>query len=193
MEQRSLHGSLTEQNLLKAFAGESQARNRYTYYASQARKEGYELIANFFQETANNEEEHGKQFFSFLEGGMVEFTASYPAGIIGTTEQNLLLAAEGEYDEWSDLYPEYASVAEDEGFLKVAAKFKMIVEIEKHHERRFRKLLEVLSAGEMFSRGTEQPWFCLKCGHVHMGNNAPEVCPVCLHPKAQFADLLDVF
>lgn len=193
MEKKSVHGTLTEQNLLKAFAGESQAKNRYTFYAKKAREEGYEVIAKFFEETANNEEHHAKEFFKFLEGGMVEITAAYPAGIIGTTAQNLLEAAEGEYDEWSDLYPEFAKVAEEEGFPKIAVKFRLIVAVEKDHEQRFRKLLEVLEAGEIFKKDDPQAWRCFKCGYVFKGKKAPEKCPICDHPQAYFEIMDDQF
>lgn len=193
MEKKSLHGTRTEQNLLKAFAGESQAKNRYTFFAKQASKEGYEVIARYFEETANNEEHHAKEFFKFLEGGMVEITAAYPAGMIGTTAQNLLAAAEGEYDEWADLYPEFAKVAQEEGFPHIAVKFRLITAVEKDHERRFRKLLEVLQAGEMFKKDDSQEWRCMKCGYVHKSKTAPEKCPICDHPQAFFEIMDDKF
>ncbi len=189
----SIRGTQTEQNLLKAFAGESQARNRYTFFASQAKKEGYEVIARFFEETANNEEQHAKQFFKFLEGGMVEITAAYPAGMIGNTAENLLAAADGEMDEWSELYPHFAETAEKEGFPQVAAKFRLIIAIEKHHEARYRKLLATLESGEMFKKSEKTAWRCRKCGHVHNGTSAPEKCPVCDHPQAYFEIMHDEF
>lgn len=181
-----MKGSRTEQNLMKAFAGESQARNRYTYYASVARNEGYVQIANLFQETADNEKEHAKVFFKLLEGGMVEFTASYPAGWVGTTADNLLAAAEGEKEEWGTLYPDFASVAEGEGFIKVAATFRKIAEVESYHERRYRKLLANVEAGKVFQRDENTSWKCNNCGYVHAGMGAPKSCPSCAHPTAHF-------
>ncbi len=181
---KSVKGTKTEKNLLAAFAGESQARNRYNMFAKQARKEGYEVIAKFFDETAENEKQHAKQFFSFLEGGMVEIVASYPAGVIGSTLENLKEAAEGEYDEWYNLYPESAKIALEEGFDDVALKFSQIAEIEKYHEDRYRGLLAVLSAEGMFKKNEEQIWRCRECGFEHVGTDALEVCPVCNHPQA---------
>ncbi|HZK49787.1 MAG TPA: rubrerythrin family protein [Thermoleophilia bacterium] len=181
-----LKGSRTEQNLMKAFAGESQARNRYTYASAAARKEGYVQIGNIFLETAENEREHAKVFFKLLEGGTVEFTASYPAGPTGETAANLLAAAEGEKEEWGTLYPEFAQVAEDEGFKKVAARFRNIAEVESYHERRFRKLLANVEAGTAFSRSEDVRWKCNNCGYVHSGPGAPKVCPACEHPQAHF-------
>lgn len=183
---KSLKGTQTEQNLMKAFAGESQARNRYTFFAKQAKKDGYEVIAAAFTETAANEQEHAKIFFKFLEGGMVEFTAAYPAGVIGTTADNLAAAAAGEHDEWADLYPEFAKVAEEEGFTKVALAFELISTIEKHHEERYRKLLAILKAGKMFTSEESKTWRCRECGFEVHGKNAPEMCPVCDHPQAYY-------
>ena len=182
----SLKGTKTEQNLLKAFAGESQARNRYTMFAKIAKKEGYEQIAQMFLETADNELEHAKLFFRHLEGGMVEITATYPAGFEGNTQENLLAAANGEQEEWEDLYPEFAKIAEEEGFPKVAATFRMIAKIEKEHEERYRKLLKNVKEDLVFKSETEVMWVCRKCGHIHFGKKAPGVCPVCKHPQAYF-------
>ena len=186
MEKRDLIGSLTEQNLLKAFAGESQAANRYRMYAKQARKDGYEKIADFFEETVHNELRHSKIYFEFLKGGMVEITASYPAGIIGTTLQNLEEARQGEDDEGMDLYPGFGKVAEAEGFREIAMRFYQIAEIEKTHEERFRGLYETLEADQIFHKEEEIVWRCLECGHIHVGKEAPKKCPVCLHPQAFF-------
>jgi rubrerythrin len=184
--EESLKGTRTEQNLLKSFAGESQARSRYTFFASTAKKEGYEQIAGVFLETAEQEKEHAKRFFKFLEGGMVEITASYPAGIIGTTAQNLQAAADGELEEWNILYKEFADVAAQEGFPRVAATFRMIAKVEAEHEARYRKLLERLQADKFFEREEEIEWQCRNCGYVHKGKKAPEKCPACEHPKAFF-------
>jgi rubrerythrin len=182
----TLKGSKTEQNLLKAFAGESQARNRYTYFASAARKEGFEQIAAIFTETAENELEHAKVFFKHLEGGEVEITASYPAGRIGTTEENLLAAAEGEKMEWGTLYPGFAETAKKEGFSKVAESFKEISEVEQQHEKRYRKLLENVKKGTVFKKDKEVEWKCRNCGYVHRGKEAPKVCPACSHPQSYY-------
>ncbi len=184
--EKSIKGTLTEQNLLKAFAGESQARNRYTYFAKVAQKEGYEHIAAVFLETAEQEKQHAKQFFKFLEGGMVEITASYPAGVISTTAENLEAAAAGEHEEWTDLYPEFARIAEEEGFKKVATAFKMIAKVEAEHEARYKTLLERVKAEKVFEREEEIEWQCRKCGYVHKGKKALENCPACEHPKAYF-------
>ena len=186
MEQKCVKGTKTEQNLLKSFAGESQARNRYTFFASVAKKEGYEQIAGVFLETAEQEKEHAKKFFKFLEGGMVEITASYPAGIIGTTLQNLLAAAEGEQEEWEILYKEFADVAEEEGFPKIATTFRMIARVEAEHEARYRKLLANIENGSTFKKEEEIEWQCRNCGYVHKGTDAPEKCPACEHPQAYF-------
>ncbi len=185
----NLKGSKTEQNLLAAFAGESQARNRYTYFASAARKEGYEQIAAFFLETAENEKEHAKRFFKFLEGGMSEFTASFPAGMIGTTAQNLLSAASGENEEWAKLYPGFARIAEEEGFGAVAQTFRLIASVEVQHEKRYRRLLDNIEKGRVFRKDSTAVWKCRNCGYHHEGTEAPEVCPACLHPR-NFFELL---
>jgi len=183
-ETKSVKGTGTEQNLLKAFAGESQARNRYTYYASIAKKEGYEQIAALFLETAENEREHAKVFFKHLEGGEVEITASYPAGSLKTTADNLLAAAEGELMEWGTLYPDFAQVAEDEGFPAVARSFRHIADVESHHEARYRKLLANVEAGEVFARPQPVQWKCRNCGYVYEGAKALKECPACQHPQA---------
>jgi rubrerythrin len=182
----SIKGTRTEQNLLKAFAGESQARNRYTYFASVAKKEGLEQIAGLFEETALNEKEHAKRFFKFLEGGIVEIIASYPAGIIGTTLDNLKAAADGENEEWTLLYPEFARIAEEEGFKEVAMAFKMIAKVEKAHETRYRKLHNNLEEGKVFKKDGKVIWKCRNCGFLHEGTVAPNQCPACQHPQAYF-------
>lgn len=181
-----LKGSKTEQNLLKAFAGESQARMRYDYYAKQAKKEGLEQIAALFEETSLNERSHAKQFFKFLEGGMVEITASYPAGIVGSTLENLKASADGENEEWTELYPKFAQIAEEEGFKAVAAMFKMISKVEKAHEERYRTLYNNLESGMVFKRGEKVVWKCLVCGYLHEAQSAPQICPICSHPQAYF-------
>jgi rubrerythrin len=181
---KSIKGTITEQNLLKSFAGESQARNRYEFFASVARKEGYEQIANIFEETALQERAHAKRFFKFLEGGMTEITASYPAGKIGTTKENLKAAAEGEHEEWVDLYPHFAEVAKAEGFPEIATAYKMIAKVEAEHERRYLKLLQNLSEDKVFIKDGKVWWKCLKCGYVYESEKAYETCPACLHPKA---------
>ncbi len=182
----SLKGSRTEKNLLKSFAGESQARNRYTFFASAARKEGYIQIQRIFEETAANEKEHAEVFFKYLEGGDLEITAAYPAGKIGTTEENLLAAAEGELLEWGTLYPDFANVAREEGFLDVAESYTEIAEVEEEHEKRYRKLLENVKNGTVFKRDEEVEWHCLNCGYIHHGKEAPEVCPACQHPRSYY-------
>ncbi|NQT76435.1 MAG: rubrerythrin family protein [Bacteroidetes bacterium] len=189
----SIKGTQTEKNLLKAFAGESQAKNRYTFFAKQAKKDGYEQISALFLETAMNEEEHAKIFFKFLEGGDVEITAAYPAGVIGTTEENLKAAAMGENEEWTKLYPEFAEVAAQEGFKRVAATFKLISKIEADHEARFLKLLQNLVEGTAFLRNEKIQWFCRKCGHVHFGEKALDKCPVCGHPQGYFEEKAENF
>ena len=183
---KSLKGSKTEQNLLKAFAGESQARNRYEFSAKQAKKEGLEQIAGLFQETANQEKEHANRFFKFLEGGMVEITAAYPAGIIGHTAENLKAAAAGENEEWTELYPAFADIAKEEGFADVAAAFRMIAKVEEQHEKRYLKLLENLEKGVVFEKEDEVYWMCRNCGYIHKGKKAPKQCPACLHPQSYF-------
>jgi len=181
-----LKGSRTEKNLLAAFAGESQARTRYTFFASKAKKEGYEQISAIFTETAGNEKEHAELFFKLLKGGMVEITASYPAGVIGTTAENLKEAAEGEKLEWGTLYPDFAEVAEEEGFKEVANTFRMVAKVEKEHERRYRKLLANVEQGKVFKRDKPIKWKCRNCGHVYEGSEAPERCPVCDHARSYF-------
>ena len=183
---KSLKGTQTEQNLLKSFAGESQARMRYNYFAKKAKKEGLEQIAAIFEETAINEKEHAKRFFKFLEGGMVEITASYPAGVIGTTLDNLKAAADGENEEWTELYPHFADVAEKEGFNEIAVAYRKIAEVEKAHENRYRKLYENLNSGLVFERENKIVWKCRNCGYLHEGEKAPKVCPACLHPQSYF-------
>ena len=182
----SLKGTKTEKNLLISFAGESQARNRYTYFSGVAKKEGYEQIAAIFEETANQEKEHAKRFFKFLEGGGLEITWAYPAGKIGTTEENLIAAAEGEHEEWSFMYPEFAKVAAEEGFTAISKVFEFISEVEKFHEDRYLALLNNVKAGLVFDRNAEVKWQCRNCGYVHTGKSAPESCPACAHPKAYF-------
>lgn len=182
----SIKGTKTEQNLLKSFAGESQAKNRYTFFASQARKEGYEQIAEIFMLTAHQEQEHAKVFFKFLEGGMVEITASYPAGVIGNTLENLEAAASGENEEWTELYPEFARIADEEGFKIIAAKYRLIAKVEEQHEKRYRKLAKNVKEKKVFENDEETEWVCRNCGHVHKGRKAPEKCPTCEHPQAFF-------
>lgn len=183
---KTIKGTQTELNLLKSFAGESQAARRYRLFAKQAKKDGYEQIAAFFDETASQEDAHSKTFFNFLEGGMVEITASYPAGLTGTTEDNLHAAAEGENEEWSLLYPEFARVAEAEGFKKIASVFKMIATVEAEHEKRYTRLLNNLQEGKVFERGEELVWVCRNCGYHYKGKKALKNCPVCDHPQAYF-------
>ena len=182
----SLKGTKTEKNLLKAFAGESQARNRYTFFASKAKKDGYVQIQQIFLETAGNEKEHAEVFFKHLEGGMAEITASFPAGKIGTTAENLLAAAEGEAEEWGVLYPEFRKVALEEGFPEVAESFEEIAEVEEEHEKRYRKLLSNVENGTVFKRDEEVEWHCLNCGYIHHGKEAPEICPACLHAREYY-------
>lgn len=184
----SIKGTRTEKNLLAAFAGESQARMRYTYFASVAKKEGYEQISAVFTETAEQEKEHAKRFFKFLEGGMVEITASYPAGVIGATAENLRAAAEGELEEHSILYPEFAKVAAEEGFPKIAAAFLAIATVEVEHEKRYRTLLARVEENKVFERNQEIEWQCRNCGYVTKGKKAPELCPACQHPKSYFEE-----
>lgn len=179
-------GSQTEKNLLAAFAGESQARTRYSFFSSAAKKEGYEQISAIFQETSDNEKEHAKLFFSHLKGGIVEITASYPAGVIRTTAQNLFAAAEGEKLEWGTLYPGFGDTAENEGFADVAHTFRQIAKVEAYHERRYRKLLASIAGNMMFKKDTPTVWKCRNCGYVHESSEAPMKCPVCEHPRAYF-------
>jgi rubrerythrin len=181
-----LKGSKTEKNLLKSFAGESQARTRYTFFASAAKKEGYEQISAIFTETSDNEKEHAELFFKYLKGGDVEITAAYPAGVIGTTVENLKAAAEGEKMEWGTLYPDFAEVAEKEGFTEIAKTFRMIGKVEEKHERRYLKLLTNVNQGKVFKKDKVIMWKCRNCGHVHEGNEAPEKCPVCDHTRSYF-------
>src|SRR3989339_792428 len=183
---KSIKGSETEKNLLKAFAGESQARNRYTFFASVAKKEGFEQIGAIFTETADNEKEHAEIFFKHLEGGDVEIKASYPAGKIGTTAENLLHAANGEKMEWGKLYPEFEKTARKEGFNEVADSFKEIGEVEQKHEKRYRKLLENVKSGKVFKKDKPIKWKCRNCGYVHEGKEAPEECPACKHARAYY-------
>lgn len=182
----TLKGTQTEKNLLKAFAGESQARNRYTYFASKAKKEGLMQIAAIFEETANQEKEHAKRFFKFLEGGELEISASFPAGVIGSTLDNLKAAAAGEHFEHSDLYPGFAKIAKEEGFENVAKAFEAISVAEKQHEKRYNDLAANLEAGKVFKRDGKVVWRCLNCGYLHEAEEAPQVCPACAHPKAFF-------
>jgi len=183
---KNLQGTKTEQNLLKAFAGESQARMRYDYFAKQAKKDGLEQMSSIFEETALNEKEHAKRFFRFLEGRPVEITATYPAGKIGTTAENLKAAAMGENEEWTELYPEFAKIAEEEGFSEVASTFEFIAKVEEEHERRYLKLLKNLEEGKVFEKDGVIIWKCKNCGYIHEGTQAPDKCPACLHPKAYF-------
>jgi len=185
MEQ-SIKGTRTEQNLLKSFAGESQARSRYVFFASVARKEGYEQIAGVFAETAEQEKEHAERFFKFLEGGMVEITASFPAGVISTTSENLAAAAGGEHEEWAELYPAFADIAEEEGFKQIAVAWRMIAKVEAEHEKRYRKLLDNIEKGQVFKKEEETEWQCRNCGYVHKGKTAPSKCPACEHAQAYF-------
>ncbi len=183
---KSVKGTRTEKNLLTSFAGESQARNRYTYFASVAKKEGYEQIAAIFEETANQEKEHAKRMFKYLEGGMVEITATYPAGVISTTMDNLKEAAAGEHEEWYLDYPKFADIAEEEGFKDIAAMYRNIAKAEKGHEERYLKLLKNIEEGKVFKKDESTAWQCRNCGYIHEGDTAPEMCPACLHPQAHF-------
>jgi rubrerythrin len=183
---KSIRGTRTEKNLLASFAGESQARNRYTYFASAAKKEGFEQIAAIFLETADNEKEHAKRFFKFLEGGEVEITAPYPAGVIGDTAANLEAAAAGENHEWTKLYKEAAEAAREEGFDEVARQFTEIAEVEMEHEKRYRKLLRNVKEGKVFERDGAVKWKCRNCGYIHEGKSAPAKCPACEHPRAYY-------
>ncbi|MBW2540165.1 MAG: rubrerythrin family protein, partial [Deltaproteobacteria bacterium] len=182
----SLKGSQTEKNLLTAFSGESQARNRYTYFASKAKKEGYVQIADIFIETANQEKEHAKRLFKFLEGGEVEITGAFPAGVIDTTLENLKAAAAGEHYEQTEMYPEFAKTAREEGFDSIAAVFEAIAVAEKQHEKRYVDLAANIEAGKVFKRDEKVIWRCRNCGYLHEGNEAPDSCPACAHPQAHF-------
>ena len=189
----SIKGTKTEQNLLKSFAGESQARNRYTFFAGKAKKEGFEQIAAIFEETAAQEKEHAKLFFKFLQGGMVEITATFPAGVIGTTAENLLASVNGEYEEWNVVYPEFAAIADVEGFPKIAQAFRLVAAVEKRHEERYHRLLRNIERNEVFSRPNKLSWACRNCGYLHQSEDAPEMCPCCDHPKAYFEVEADNF
>ncbi len=184
--EKSLKGTMTEKNLLKAFAGESQAKNRYEFAAKVAKSEGYEQIAAIFLETALQEQQHAKRFFNFLEGGMVEITASYPAGKTGTTSENLEAAAAGEHEEWNELYPEAAEVAREEGYDKIAESFTEIAEVEEQHYKRYKALAEVVKDGNYFKRDHKVYWKCRNCGYIHEGEEAPKVCPACKHAQKYF-------
>jgi rubrerythrin len=188
---KSVKGTKTEQNLLKAFAGESQARNRYTFFASVARKAGYEQIAGVFEETAANEKEHAEIFFKYLEGGDVEITAAYPGGAIKDTRANLEAAADGEKMEWSTLYADFEKTARNEGFTDIATSFKEIAEVESFHEARYRKLAANLDNGEVFKKKTVVRWHCRNCGYIHEGTEPPKVCPACKHPQAYYEVLAE--
>ena len=189
----SVKGTRTEHNLLAAFAGESQARNRYTYFASVARKEGYRQIEALFLETAENEREHAKRFFKFLEGGALEITATYPAGVIGTTADHLKAAADGENEEWTILYPAAADIAEEEGFPVVAQAFRAIAKVEQKHEARYRKLLANVESGQVFKKDANVAWKCMNCGYVHDGDEAPDMCPACVHPQEHFELFVETY
>jgi rubrerythrin len=186
MNMKSLKGTKTEKNLLTAFAGESQARNRYNYFASQAKKEGYEQISAIFTETADNEKEHAKRFFKFLEGGMVEINAEFPAGVIGNTSENLKEAAGGENYEWTTMYPGFAKIADEEGFAEIASVFRAVAIAEKQHEKRYLALKENITKKRIFKRDTVIKWRCRNCGYIHEGKEAPDKCPACAHPRAHF-------
>jgi len=181
-----LQGTQTEKNLLKAFAGESQARMRYDYFSKQAKKEGLEQISAIFTETALNEKEHAKRFFKFLKGRPVEITATYPAGKIGNTLENLKAATKGEKEEWSELYPEFSKKAKEEGFPEISIAFRMIAEVEKAHEERYKKLYNNIKEGKVFVGREKITWKCRKCGYLHEGESAPKKCPSCLHPQSYF-------
>ena len=182
----SLKGTKTEKNLLTAFAGESQARNRYTYFASKARKEGFVQIADIFEETANQEKEHAERLFKFLEGGEVEIQASFPAGVIGTTAENLKVSAGGENHEWTNMYPEFAKIAREEGLEANAVVFESIAIAEKQHEKRYLALLANIESGKVFKKDEDTTWRCKNCGYIHTGKEAPGACPACAHPQAYF-------
>ena len=190
---KSTKGTKTEKNLLKAFAGESQARNRYTYFASAAKKEGYEQIANIFLETAENEKEHAKVFFKHLEGGVVEITASYPAGVMKDTKANLEEAAAGENMEWVSLYSDFAQVAKNEGFPEVARSFEQIAKVERFHESRYRRLISNITNREVFKKKSSVKWHCINCGYVVEGSVAPKECPACKHPQSYYEVLAENF
>jgi len=183
---KSLKGTETEKNLLKAFAGESQARNRYTMFVSKAKKEGYVQIADIFQETADQEKEHAKRLFSFLEGGELEITATFPAGLVGTTEENLLAGAQGENYEWTEMYPSFSKIADEEGFTAIAAVFRAIAVAEKQHEKRYNELRSNILKSNVFKKESKVVWRCRNCGYIYEGTEAPAVCPACAHPQSYF-------
>ena len=183
---KSIKGTQTEKNLLLSFAGESQARNRYSYFASAAKKEGYEQISAIFTETADNEKEHAKRFFKFLEGGDVEIVAAYPAGVIGSTVDNLRASAAGEHHEWTALYKNFAEIADQEGYPEVALVFRNIAKVEAHHEARYTALMNNIQMNKVFKKDKVVKWKCRNCGYIHEGAGAPELCPACAHPKAYF-------
>ncbi len=183
---KSIKGTQTEKNLLTSFAGESQARNRYTFFASVAKKEGFEQISDIFTETANQEKEHAKRMFKYLEGGTVEITACYPAGVIGTTLENLQAAANGEHEEWAEAYPKFAEIAQKEGFPEIAAMYRNISVAEKNHEERYRAFVSNIEKAKVFAKDGEVVWQCRNCGYIHVGKEAPKACPACLHPQAYF-------
>ncbi len=186
-----LKGSKTEKNLLTAFAGESQARNRYTYFASEAKKEGYVQISNIFEETANQEKEHAKRLFKFLKGGEAMIQTAFPAGVIGPTVENLKASAGGEHYEWTEMYPEFAKVASDEGFNDIAKVFESIAIAEKQHEKRYNALRKNIESGRVFKKDEKVVWICQNCGYIHEGNEAPQVCPACAHPQAHYQILAE--
>ena len=188
---KSVKGTKTEKNLLAAFAGESQARNRYTYFASSARKEGFEQVANIFMETAENEKEHAKIFFKYLEGGDTQINVSYPAGMIKDTRSNLEGAASGEKMEWTSIYADFAKIAKDEGFADIANSFEQIGKVEKFHESRYRKLIDNIVKNEVFKKKSVAKWHCINCGYVHEGSEAPKECPACRHPQAFYEILAE--
>lgn len=190
---KSLRGARTEQNLLAAFAGESQARNRYTYFAGAARKEGYEQIANIFAETAENEKEHAKIFFKHLEGGDAQVTAVYPAGMIKDTKSNLEAAAAGENMEWTILYSDFAKTAKEEGFPEISRSFEQVAKVERFHESRYRRLISNVAGGEVFKKKTPVKWHCINCGYVFEGTETPKECPVCAHPQSYYEVLAENF
>jgi len=181
-----LKGSRTEKNLLGAFAGESQARNRYTFFASKARSEGYRQISEIFTETANQEKEHAQRFFDFLQGGDVEISAAFPAGVTGSTVENLLAAAGGEHHEWTELYPSFAEIAREEGFKEIAALFTAVSVAEKQHEKRYLALAKNIQEGKVFEKDEPTTWRCMNCGYVYEGKSAPKICPACAHEQAHF-------
>jgi rubrerythrin len=188
---KSIRGTKTEKNLLASFAGESQARNRYTYFASAAKKEGFEQISRIFLETAENEKEHAKIFFKYLEGGDVEIMAAYPAGVIGDTKSNLEAAAAGENMEWTTLYDNFAKISREEGFHEVAISFEQISKVEEFHERRYRKLIANIAGNEVFKKKATVKWHCINCGYVHEGTDAPKDCPACKHPQSYYEILAE--